>query len=302
MTDDAKWDNAASVREKLRNIARLEGIGFQQLLVRFANERFLFRLGESVHGNEFILKGATLLGVWFTVPTRPTTDVDLLGRTRLRAENLKAIFKEVCETGAGDAIRFDTSDLRTEVIRKAGGYQGIRIKFDSYLEKAKIPMQFDIGFGDSLIKEPDIRSLPTLLGHSSPTLAIYPVEAVIAEKFEAMVKLGISNSRMKDFWDLDLLLRNMEFDLADVRDSLRVTFGARETTIPATLPLALTDDFSSDDQKAAQWAAFVRKNALDGSGSLKEVVNSLAGFFEPVLRSLAMEDDSNLRWKNGSWE
>lgn len=144
--------------------------------------------------------------------------------------------------------------------------------------------------------------IPSLLDQPDPKLAIYPVEAVIAEKLEAMVKLGISNSRMKDFWDLDLLVRHMEFDLANVRDSLRATFGVRQTAIPASLPLALTDDFSTDRQKAGQWAAFVRNNGLDGSRSLKEVVNSLAGFFEPILSSLAMEDDADLHWRNGRWE
>lgn len=302
MTDKEITNLEDSIRQRLLNFARAENIDFQLVLVRYANERFLHRLSLSPYKDRFILKGATLLAVWFEVPGRQTRDVDLLAYESIDPDKLVEMFKTVSSIVVVDGLRFDTGSTRHEEIREDEVYVGSRIRFEVYLGKARIPLQFDVAFGDGLFLKPETILIPSLLDQPAPELAIYPVEAVIAEKFEAMVKLGISNSRMKDFWDLDLLLRNMEFDLADVRDSLRATFSARQTTIPETLPFALTDDFSSDDQKAGQWVAFVRKNGLDGSRSLNDVVDSLAVFFEPILRSLAMENDSDLRWKNGSWE
>ena len=117
-----------------------------------------------------------------------------------------------------------------------------------------------------------------------PQIRTYPVYTVVAEKFEAMVKLGIANTRMKDFHDIWFVARRFEFDGPTLRKAIDATFARRQTNLPP-LPEALTDAFADDPSKQVQWAAFLRRNGLTGLPErFSEVVDVLRTFFEPVLR------------------
>lgn len=286
MTTEEKANLEDSIRQRLLNLARSEGVEFQLVLTRYANERFLYRLGKSPFKTSFVLKGAALLTVWFEVSRRPTRDVDLLGLGSDDPSELVNLVRTVSDIEAGDGLRFDLSSVRTEQIREDGDYQGTRVKLNAYLGNARIPLHLDVAFGDALAVTPEIRKIPTLLDQASPELAVYPVEAVIAEKFEALVKLGIANSRMKDFWDIDLLISEMELEEKNLRDSILATFDRRKTALPNELPMALTNEFATDPQKNLQWRAFLRKNKLAGSEDLSEVIERLAKFFGPLISSL----------------
>ena len=204
----------ASVRQRLLNKARETGRPFSELLQYFAMERFLYRLSKSEYADKFVLKGALMLTAWNAPLLRPTMDIDLLGRIGNDIGAMAAIVREICagRVEPDDGLVFDAATVQGERIAEAAEYEGVRIRFRATLDAARIQMQLDIGFGDIVVPAAVPTIYPTILDLPAPHLLAYSRETAIAEKFEAMVKLGELNSRMKDFFDIWLLSRSFDFD------------------------------------------------------------------------------------------
>jgi predicted nucleotidyltransferase component of viral defense system len=253
----------ASVRQRLLNLAHASGQPLELLLTRYALERLLHRLSMSPHRDRFVLKGAMLLVTWFAEPHRATRDVDLLGFGDATEDALLETFRGIMAVEADDGVSFDLKGLRIEAIREELEYGGSRLRTTAALSGARIPITVDIGFGDAVAPGIEEIDLPVLLEMPSPHLRAYPPETVIAEKFHAMVVLGRANSRMKDYYDVWMLLA--AFDLAPerLRQAIMATFSRRGTAIPAEVPDGLSDAFADDAGKLRQWDAFARN--LSGS-------------------------------------
>lgn len=288
MTDRPLKNVAASVRQRLTNLAKASGRPFQELLQYFAMERLLCRLSLSPHADRFILKGALLFNVWGAAASRPTRDIDLLGRIDNSIESIVAVFREVCRLPVeADGLVFAADAVSGQVIKENADYSGVRITFQAFLENARVPMQIDIGFGDIVTPEAALTEYPTLLDHPKPRVRAYPKETVVAEKFEAMVKLGLLNSRLKDFFDLWVLSRQFEFDGTILSNAITRTFQNRQTTVNPQ-PVALTDSFANDPIKQTQWRGFLRKSRLEfAPESLPEVVEELSLFLLPLATALS---------------
>ena len=276
-------DVGASVRARLLTLARQKGQAFDLLLTRYANERLLHRLSLSPHRSRFVLKGAMLMTTWFDDPHRPTRDVDFLGYGDPTPEAMLVTFREICAIEVDDGIVFDVDALRVELIREELEYGGLRLRTTGALAGARISVIIDIGFGDAI--EPGIEevNLPVLLDLPQPRLRVYARETVIAEKFQAMVMLGLANSRMKDFYDVWTLSRSYDFDEDRLSRAIAATFERRGTAIPFEAPVALTQTFATDVGKQRQWAAFVRDLAIE-IPVFEAVVADLAGFLMPYAR------------------
>jgi predicted nucleotidyltransferase component of viral defense system len=268
------------VRARLLTLARQKGQAFDLLLTRYANERLLHRLSLSPHRNRFVLKGAMLMTTWFDDPHRPTRDVDFLGYGDSAPDAMLVTFREICAIEVNDGMVFDIDALRVELIREEIEYGGLRLRTTGTLAGARITVIIDIGFGDAIESGLDEVNLPVLLDLPQPRLRVYARETVIAEKFQAMVMLGLANSRMKDFYDVWILSRSYEFDDDRLPRAIAATFERRGTTIPFEAPVALTQAFAFDSSKQRQWAAFVRDLAID-IPALDTVVTDLAAFLMP---------------------
>lgn len=182
---------SASVREKLRNIARQRNADFGLILVKYGLERIIFRLSRSAYREIFVLKGALLFELWTGQQYRPTRDADFLARGDNSPERFARIFRELCAMEAGpDGLRFDPDSVSAERIAEAADYEGVRVTFTAYLERAKIPIQIDIGFGDAVTPPPVESIYPALLESPAPRLLIYPRETVVAEKLERWSSWG----------------------------------------------------------------------------------------------------------------
>jgi predicted nucleotidyltransferase component of viral defense system len=301
---DKPRNMAASVRERLRKIARDRGDEFQLTLTHYALERLLYRLSRSDHADVFVLKGAMLFPLWLGQYHRPTHDLDLLGRGDSTVERFEAIFRDVCSRAVeDDGLRFPAEAIRGERIREDQVYGGIRIHGAALLENARIPLQIDIGFGDAITPAPAAITYPTLLDLPAPALQAYPWETVVAEKFQAMVALGMTNSRMKDFYDLWIVARRCAFQGPALCQALRATFERRQTAVPAAPPLALTAEFSDNPDKVKQWQAFLRKGRLEtAAGNLGEVRGVLREFLMPVAQAVAAGETFTKSWPAaGPW-
>lgn len=304
MTKDRPKNVAASVRARLLKIARENEEDFQLVLIRFALERMLFRLSKSEYANDFVLKGAILFQIWSGESHRPTRDVDLLGYGDPSVDRFTSIFQSLAELDvADDGIRFDTSSIQVQTMKEEEEYQGIRVKLNAFLESARIPIQVDIGFGDAITPAPSTIEYPAILEFEAPVISVYPRETVVAEKFQAMIMLGISNSRMKDFYDIWKLAGDFEFKGEILSKAIAATFSRRTTDVPKFPPLALTSEFSEDSQKAAQWKAFCKKTGLDVSElELPDIVNELNRFLMPVATAIANQTGFSKDWpKGGPW-
>jgi hypothetical protein len=291
----------ASVRQRLLNLSRKSGEDFQLLLTRYAIERLLFRLAESEHAPYFVLKGAMLFALWTGEMHRPTRDLDLLGFGDGSEERLTNVFRSLCSVAlTDDGLTFSPESVMVEAIREEQEYGGQRIKLEVRLGNARVDLQIDVGFGDAITPRPESVTYPTILGMAPPRLRAYPRETVVAEKLEAMVKLGLTNSRMKDFYDVAVLARTFPFTGSVLRDAIRATFTRRQTALPLEAPVALTEVFATDVAKRRQWAAFRRRSGLDGKiGELDEIIAEIAAFLGPALRAAAMAGEIAAVWEAG---
>ena len=279
---------AASVRQRLANLAQSRGEPFQYVAEQYALERFLYRLSISPHSDRFLLKGALLFKLWYDEPHRRTRDADLLGFSAPNVAALENCFKEICAVQCEDGITYDADSIRAAEIREGMIYQGVRVRFSAELARAVIPVQVDVGFGDAVTPEPEEIVFPGLLDFPAAQLRAYSKYTVIAEKTEAMVLLADQNSRMKDFCDLWVLARTQAFEGSILAGAFAATFGRRETGLPAHTPIALTDEFVHSPLVQTRWKAFIAKNFLQDSVEFDTVIDALRGF---LLRPLAAAPD-----------
>lgn len=258
-------------------------------------ERFLFRLSQSEHANRFILKGALMLAVWHARDLRPTGDIDLLGKARNEDAVIIAQSRDILRVDVQpDGLAFDPTSLRTEPITGSTEHEGLRIRFLGALGTARIHMQIGVGFGDAVYPEPEPADFPTMLEFPAPRLLCYSRESTIAEKLEAIVRLGQLNSRMKDFYDIWLLSRQFEFSGPELTEAIRLTFERRRTAIPVVI-----EEFSLPfvDVKQTQRAAF--RNGLQQDhvpASLADIAVSISEFLSPIVAAAASGAPGPTRW------
>ena len=243
---------SASVRQRLLNRAREGGEDFNFLLTRYANERLLYRLAASRYRDQFVLKGAVLFELWTATAHRATRDVDLLGYGKPAVAPVQDVFRDLCTMQVPpDGVRFLASSVRAAPIRERQAEIGIRVRLTADLDGARIILQVVVGFGDIVTPRVVDTEFPTILDFPAPQIRTYPREAVVAEKFEAMVRLGMANTRMKDFYDLWVMASSFAFFGNSLADTLAATFGSRGTPLPIDLPIALRSEFSADAAKQA---------------------------------------------------
>jgi predicted nucleotidyltransferase component of viral defense system len=293
-------DIGASVRARLLRLAQKRGEDFQLVLTRYANERLLYRLASSAHAPHFVLKGAALFVVWTGAPHRATRDVDLLGFGDPTTARVHAVFTDLLRLAVDDdGVLFDHDSLEVGPIRAEQQYGGQRVTLTATVSSARVRLQFDVGFGDAVTPAPTLVEFPALLEFPAPLLRAYPRETVVAEKLEAMVQLGLANSRMKDFYDLVILARSFEFEGRVLARAIRATFERRTTPLPRSLPVALTPAFAEDPSKQTQWTAFLRKAGVQGEAKLPVAVEAIVDFAGPALAAAAQSEAWAATWPPG---
>ena len=294
---------AASVKDRLLNEARNSHRPFDQILRYYAMERFLYRLSVSQHAQDFLLKGSLMLRSLGAELSRPTMDIDLLGKTSNDKVILRKMVEECCAIDINDGILFETTGITLLDIVEGADYHGVRISFNARLGPARIPMQIDIGFGDKVVPAPVWIELPEILDFGTPRLRACTAETAIAEKLHAAVSRETINSRMKDFYDIYMMGHYLQFKGNILVDAVKATFNNRDTPIKKKVPLALTSDFAQYPGKKEQWAAFVRKLQLKNQPALEDVIDFMADFLLPVLNAIACEEKFTLQWQpGGPWQ
>lgn len=275
----------ASVRERLLNVAKADGRDYNALLRQYFQERFLYRLSVSAFKQNLILKGAFLFLTFDMPRTRPTKDIDFLGiNTSNDAENIKRMVREILNIEAEDGVSFVGESVEAERITEGNEYHGLRVRFLAAMDTIRRPMQIDLGFGDSVEPPPSWIDFPTLLDMPAPSVLAYHVEAIIAEKFEAIVKRQKQNSRMKDFYDIYYLATNSSFHLLKLRAAVENTFQHRQTDAESR-EVIFSEEFRSDGPRHRQWDAFLKRNGLEAGLTFERVISVLDVFINPLFKN-----------------
>jgi predicted nucleotidyltransferase component of viral defense system len=282
-----------SVRARLLQRSRDQRTDFQILLTRYALERLLYRLSRSEHRNRFILKGAMLFVTWVEAPFRPTRDLDLLGYGDNSPEAIGDTFRAILTQPVDDdGVAFDIAALEAAPIREDLEYGGVRVRTQATIAGARIPIQVDVGFGDAITPGPVEIDYPALLDAPAPHLRAYPIETVVAEKFHALAARGITNSRLKDYYDLWLIADTFELDRVPLAAAVRQTFERRETALPQEKPTGLSEAYV--DAWGAQWRTFLNRERMAAAPEqLATVVADLERFVLPLIE----EAEGDWRWK-----
>ena len=294
-----------SIRQRLQNLRDKTGEDYQLLLTTYALERLLYRLSQSEYADRFVLKGAMLFVALTGKPHRVTRDLDLLGYGNASAEHIAQVFRQISTTSVEpDGMVFDPEGITVQAIREDQVYESQRVRLMARLDTAEFPVTVDIGFGDVVTPEAKRLTFPGLLDFPEPQVFAYPPETVVAEKFQALVYLGMRNSRMKDFYDLYLMARTFSFEGLVLIEAVRATFARRETNLPKDRPVALREQFAEDSVKEAQWEAFLNRSGLsDAPMKLSTVVETLSTFLIPLLSAAEAGEEYNQVWRDsGPWQ
>lgn len=297
-------DVSASVHQRLLNKARKLGRPFNELFQYFSMERFIYRLSKTPHVQKFVLKDALMFTAWNIQATRTTKDIDLLGRLENSEEAMIAVMRDTCnQTVEPDGMSFDPDSVTCNPIIEDAVYEGIRVHVRGNLGKSRVVLQLDVGFGDVVFPSELNVKYPTILYFPAPTLKGYTQESIIAEKFQAMIKLGELNSRMKDFYDIWLLSKQFDFNGHVLAEAITKTFIIRKTEIPVQ-PSIFKKSFSEDQTRETQWRAFLRKAVLANTPhSFYEVMTEIKSFLVPVSSAIAAQKSFQKKWKApGPWK
>jgi predicted nucleotidyltransferase component of viral defense system len=299
---------AASVRDRLLAASKDQGVSFNEVLRRYAMERLLYRISLSPHRQTLVLKGAMLFLAWTGHDFRPTKDVDFLGSGSDAPEDVATLFRDICAftIPEPDGITFDPDSVRAEQIREEQVYGGVRVTLTARIASARIPVQADIGFGDAVTPGVEAVRFPCVLTDSTvPDVRAYSRYSVAAEKLEAMVKLGVANSRMKDFYDLLVLSRRFEFEGATLVKAITATFERRHTPLPSEQALVFGQDFANDPARQGLWQAFLNRTRLveAASAAFPEVMTELRAFLVPAVLTVRHGAGFGARWlPGGPWQ
>lgn len=274
-----------SVRERLLAVAKQKDVQFEYILLRYAFERLLYRLGKSDYSERFILKGASAFSVWLGPFCRVTRDADIEASGNFSPTEVVAALKSVCAVPCPtDAVEFDLESFNCEDIKRTDKYPGYRISFVVYIGGARVAMQIDVGFGDSVYPKAEFADYPVLLGGEVPRILVYPRYTAVAEKFHTMVVRGLLNSRLKDYYDIWLLAERFDFETDKLVTAIRRTFLRRDTALPSKIPDALTESFYGNPAKLLQWKAFIENlGDVPKPVSLKVAALRIVDLIRPIF-------------------
>lgn len=295
----------ASVRARLQNKAKETNRPFSEILQYYGMERFLYRFSCSKYADKFVLKGALMFTVWQVPERRTTLDIDFLANYDNQAATIEKVMQDICNVSVTpDGLVFDAETVKGQKIKEEMEYEGVRVKFIGLLGRSRIPMQIDVGFGDVIYPRPKVIYYPVILDFPKPHLKGYPPESMVSEKFEAMVKLGLLNSRMKDFYDIWLMMRQFNFNGLHLVEALKRTFKRRKTTLPGDRPFFAEEIYDEKSDRQTLWKAFLKKGDIKlAPERLSDTARDIEEFLMEPLDAIKNNHKFNKVWKMpGPWK
>lgn len=294
--------NAISVKDRLKNQAKTDGRTMQDELVTYGLERTIYRLSVSDYAECFTLKGGIFLYALFNGNfARATMDIDLLAQQISNdTEDMRRVFQDIFSIECEDALRFDLDSLEVVNITEFKEYHGVNVSIMGYLDRTKVPVSIDIGFGDVIYPKRMQMDFPVLLDMESPRVYAYSIYSVIAEKFEAFVSLGLANGRYKDFYDIYVLSVNYELDGNELRNAIIETFSHRATGFEDIA--AFEPDFTEDSVRQGRWNSFIKRKKSMIKVEFAEAIAQSRKLLMPIVESIVKNKEFNQKWNSNRKE
>lgn len=291
-------NNVASVKDRLKNKSIATGKTVQELLTAYGLERTIFRLFKSQYASNFTLKGGIFLYAVFNGNySRATTDIDLLAQKISNdVEDMKAVFTDVFSLNVDDPLRFDLDSLDVRPITEFKDYHGVNVSIMAYLDRTRIPISIDIGFGDVIVPERVMMNFPVILSDENPHVYVYSLCSSVAEKFEAIVSLAYDNSRLKDYYDLYVLATTHDFNGDEIVEAVRETFENRHSSLNEIV--AFEKDFADNPLRQTRWNAFVKKKKALLPITLQETIEMIQKFMLPVANAVLSNSKFDASWSH----
>ena len=288
--------NATSVKERLKNYAKKNNRIVQDIFTVYVLERTLYRISISDYREKFTLKGGILLyGLYTEDFTRATTDIDLLGaKISNEADNMKQVFADIFTMEYDDPITFKIDSLAVSNITEFKEYHGLNVSILAFLDRTRIPVSIDIGFGDIIYPERVEMEYPTLLDDKPAQMYAYSLESLIAEKFEAIVSLGEANGRMKDFYDICSISERQDFEGKTLQAALLETFQHRKTGFDEIA--AFEEGFCEEPIRASRWKGFLKQKNVLAPMEFEEAIGSIQAFLNPVIDEIRAGRPFDRKW------
>lgn len=292
--------SAISVKDRLKNQAKEDGRTMQDELVTYGLERAIYRLSISEYAERFTLKGGIFLYALFDGNfARATMDIDLLAQHISNdAEEMKKVFHNIFSIECDDTLRFDLDSLDVINITEFKEYHGVNVSIMGYLDRTRVPVSIDIGFGDVIYPERMRMNFPVLLDMEVPEVYAYSIYSVIAEKFEAFVSLGLANGRYKDFYDIYVLSANYNLDGNELKNAIIETFTHRETGFDDIV--AFESDFTEDSVRQGRWRAFIKKKKAMMKVEFAEAIEQSKKLLMPIVEAIEQNKEFNRQWNKES--
>lgn len=295
--------NAASVKDRLYNISKKTGKTMQELLVAYGLERTIYRLSVSPYKDNFTLKGGIFLYALFDGNyARATTDIDLRAeKISNDIEGMKQVFENIFSLEVDDPISFDVDSLSVKSITEFKKYHGVNASILGFLDRTRIDVSIDVGFGDTIYPERIEMDFPSVLDDEPPKIYAYSEVSSISEKFEAIVSLAYENTRFKDFYDIYVLSTSRDYDGKEMIEAVKETFELRNTSLEEIV--AFEEDFANDPLRQSRWNSFIKKKKAIITISLEEVISTIKVFLEPISEAIKGDIDFDKSWSHndGKW-
>ena len=290
--------SAKSVKDRLKNKSVISGKTFQDALIAYGLERTVYRLSISEYVDRFTLKGGIFLYALFGGEfSRATRDIDLLAMNLPNTiEDIKTVFEKIFSIDCDDALQYDLCTLEVKNITEFKEYHGVNVSVIAYLDKTKVPISIDIGFGDVVYPSRVKMEFPVLLSMEAPEIYAYSISSVISEKFEAIVSLGDANSRYKDFYDIYFLADSYNLDGTELKEAIKATFEHRKTSFSDIF--AFTDDFITSEIHQRRWHTFTKKKKTLLNVELLEVIDVIKAVLLPIVESIRDNKEYSLKWNH----
>lgn len=290
--------SATSVKDRLKNQAASRGKTFQETLTTYGLERTVYRLSVSEYAERFTLKGGIFLYALLDGQfARVTSDIDLLARNMPNdSEDMKKVFENIFSIECDDALRYDLSTLDVVDITEFKDYHGVNVSIMAYLDRTKVPVSIDIGFGDVVYPDKFKMEFPVMLDMEAPKIYAYSIASVISEKFEAIVSLGDANSRYKDFYDIYILADRYDLDGPELKEAVKETFEHRGTGFDDIF--AFKDEFTESEIHQNRWKAFLKKKKALVNVELVEVIRLLQRLLLPIVESITNDQEYVAEWNH----
>ena len=288
--------NAESVKARLKNLAVKDGGTMQDKLVTYALERSIYRLSISDYVDRFTLKGGIFLYALFEKQfARATMDIDLLAqRIPNDAEKMKIVFENIFSIEYDDALRYDLNSLDVHSITEFKEYSGVNVSINAYLDRTKIPVSIDIGFGDVIYPDRIQMKFPVLLDMDEPKIYAYSLYSVIAGKFEAFTSLGLINGRYKDFYDIYILTKKFDLSGLELQEAIQETFSHRGTTFEDIV--AFDNEFTEDIVRQNRWKSFVKKKKTIENVSFENTIALVKEVLMPIVQAIKSDSKYDKIW------